>query len=223
MSASTCAIAYGDGNAPDVMEAVLTILREVGANIRIESVELGSRVYAMESSTGILPYAWPVLERSGVLLMAPVTPPEGKEVVDTATFIKEKMELAAADPLLFINPFTNQATARAYKNEHFAFFEPLYGEDELLPRGKSDPSPMLHAAIMMLVHVGEHRSATLTHNAWLVACEDGLNTKKGNRLEKLTEAIIERLGKRPASVAAVEYKAEPDEENAASQRTDSVV
>lgn len=71
-------VAYGDGIGPEIMEATLHILKEAGADISIETIEVGERVYNMGASSGILPSAWDTLRRNKVLLKAPITTPQGK-------------------------------------------------------------------------------------------------------------------------------------------------
>lgn len=71
-------VAYGDGIGPEIMEATLHVLREAAADITVESIEVGERVYHMGASSGILPSAWETLRRNKVLLKAPITTPQGK-------------------------------------------------------------------------------------------------------------------------------------------------
>lgn len=71
-------VAYGDGIGPEIMEATLHILREAGADITVETIEVGERVYHMGATSGILPSAWETLKRNKVLLKAPITTPQGK-------------------------------------------------------------------------------------------------------------------------------------------------
>jgi isocitrate dehydrogenase len=71
-------VAYGDGIGPEIMDATLRILREAGAKLAIESIEVGERVYNMGASSGILPSSWESLRRTKVLLKAPITTPQGK-------------------------------------------------------------------------------------------------------------------------------------------------
>lgn len=71
-------VAYGDGIGPEIMEATLHVLREAGARIEIETIEVGERVYNMGATSGILPAAWDTLRRNKILLKAPITTPQGK-------------------------------------------------------------------------------------------------------------------------------------------------
>lgn len=70
-------VAYGDGIGPEIMEAVLYILSEARANIQIETIEVGQRYYENGVSTGIPPVAWESINRTKVLLKAPITTPQG--------------------------------------------------------------------------------------------------------------------------------------------------
>lgn len=70
-------VAYGDGIGPEIMEATLEILREAGAKLVIETIEIGQKLYEKGVTTGIPPYAWETMKRNKVLLKAPITTPQG--------------------------------------------------------------------------------------------------------------------------------------------------
>ncbi|MDR0772730.1 MAG: isocitrate dehydrogenase [Wolbachia pipientis] len=71
-------VAYGDGIGPEIMEVVLSILREAEAKISIDVIEIGERVYSKEWSHGISPSGWESIERTKILLKSPTTTPQGK-------------------------------------------------------------------------------------------------------------------------------------------------
>ena len=70
-------VAYGDGIGPEIMGATLHILREAGARIDTEVIEIGEKVYLRGNSAGIDPSAWESLRRTKVFLKAPITTPQG--------------------------------------------------------------------------------------------------------------------------------------------------
>jgi isocitrate dehydrogenase len=69
-------VAYGDGIGPEIMEATLRILREAGAKLSIETIEVGEKQYKTGNTTGIPSTAWESLRRTKVLLKAPITTPQ---------------------------------------------------------------------------------------------------------------------------------------------------
>ncbi|MGL9725681.1 MAG: isocitrate dehydrogenase [Wolbachia sp.] len=71
-------VAYGDGIGPEIMEAVLSILREAEAKISIDIIEIGRSVYSKKWSHGISPSGWESIERTKILLKSPTTTPQGK-------------------------------------------------------------------------------------------------------------------------------------------------
>ncbi|WP_250294944.1 isocitrate dehydrogenase [Wolbachia endosymbiont of Oedothorax gibbosus] len=71
-------VAYGDGIGPEIMEAVLSILREAEAKISIDIIEIGELIYNKEWSHGISPSGWESIERTKILLKSPTTTPQGK-------------------------------------------------------------------------------------------------------------------------------------------------
>ena len=70
-------VAYGDGIGPEIMDAVLYILKEVKAPINIETIEVGEKLYKRNYSSGIADDTWDSIARTKVLLKAPITTPLG--------------------------------------------------------------------------------------------------------------------------------------------------
>jgi isocitrate dehydrogenase len=70
-------VAYGDGIGPEIMEATLEILKEAGAKLVIETIEIGEKLYEKGVTTGIPPAAWETMKRNKILLKAPITTPQG--------------------------------------------------------------------------------------------------------------------------------------------------
>jgi isocitrate dehydrogenase len=70
-------VARGDGIGPEIMEAVLHILKEAGAALEIEEIQIGEKVYLRGVSAGIEASAWESLLRTRVFLKAPITTPQG--------------------------------------------------------------------------------------------------------------------------------------------------
>ena len=96
-------------------------------------------------------------------------------------------------------------------------FEAIHGSaPDIAGRGVANPSGMLNGAVMMLVHLGMPRVAEAVQNAWLATLEAGLHTadvfqtgvsERQVTTEQFTDAVIERLGDKPATLPAVEYGA----------------
>src|SRR5205807_2719797 len=70
-------VAYGDGIGPEIMKAALHILKEAGAKLELEKIEIGEKVYLAGNTTGIDASAWESLRRTRVFLKAPITTPLG--------------------------------------------------------------------------------------------------------------------------------------------------
>jgi isocitrate dehydrogenase len=70
-------VAYGDGIGPEIMTAVLKILTAAGADIAPEVIDVGEKVYLSGNTSGIPDDAWRSLQRTKVLLKAPITTPLG--------------------------------------------------------------------------------------------------------------------------------------------------
>ena len=70
-------VAYGDDIGPEIMEATLHILKEGGAPLEIEKIDIGEKVYLAGNPAGIEPNAFESLRRTKVFLKAPITTPQG--------------------------------------------------------------------------------------------------------------------------------------------------
>jgi len=70
-------VAKGDGIGPEIMNATLDIILAAGANVEIEEIEVGEKVYLAGNSSGIAPEAWETIRRNKIFLKAPITTPQG--------------------------------------------------------------------------------------------------------------------------------------------------
>ncbi|HLH61370.1 MAG TPA: NADP-dependent isocitrate dehydrogenase [Ktedonobacteraceae bacterium] len=103
-----------------------------------------------------------------------------------------------------------------------AMFEAIHGSaPRRAGQNIANPSGLLLAAVMMLVHINQPDVATLVHNAWLRTIEDGIHTydiyvegvskeKVGTR--EFAEAVIARLGQKPQILKEVHYTTAPQHE-----------
>src|SRR5438132_11628871 len=76
-TATPITVAHGDGIAPEIMAATLHILKEAGARLDIDTIEVGEKVYLTGNTSGIAPSSWDSLRRTKVFLKAPITTPQG--------------------------------------------------------------------------------------------------------------------------------------------------
>ncbi|HPN18192.1 MAG TPA: NADP-dependent isocitrate dehydrogenase [Chitinophagales bacterium] len=71
-------IAKGDGIGPEIMDATLDILKAAGAQLEIDEIEVGEKVYLVGNPAGIESTSWDVIRKNKVFLKAPITTPQGK-------------------------------------------------------------------------------------------------------------------------------------------------
>jgi len=100
-----------------------------------------------------------------------------------------------------------------------AMFEAIHGSaPRRAGQNIANPSGLLLAAVMMLVHISQPDVATLVHNAWLRTVEDGIHTydiyvegvsKAKVGTKEFAEAVIARLGQQPHMLKAVKYTTAP--------------
>jgi isocitrate dehydrogenase len=70
-------VANGDGIGPEIMAATLQVIQAGGAQLDIETIQIGEKVFLSGNTTGIEPSAWESLRRTKVFLKAPITTPQG--------------------------------------------------------------------------------------------------------------------------------------------------
>jgi isocitrate dehydrogenase len=345
-------VAKGDGIGPEIMDATLRILEKAGANLAIEEIDIGEKVYLKGITAGIEQDSWESLRRTKVFLKAPITTPQGggfkslnvttrktlglyanvRPCISYAPYIKSahpKMDVTiireneedlyagiehrqSADVYQCLKLITRPGTQKiiryafeyavAHKrkkvtcftkdnimkltdglfhkvfdevaaqypdieNEHWivdigaakladtpeafdvvvlpnlygdilsdvaaqiagsvglagsanigdhcAMFEAIHGSaPRRAGQNLANPSGLLLAGVMMLVHIDQPDVAELVHNAWLKTIEDGIHTydvytegassrKVGTK--EFADAVIERLSERPQKLKAVDY------------------
>jgi isocitrate dehydrogenase len=99
-------VAYGDGIGPEIMEATLHILKEAGAKLAIEKIEIGEKVYLSGNTSGIDPSAWDSLRSTKVFLKAPITTPQGGGYKSLNVTVRKTLGLYAnVRPCVSYHPF----------------------------------------------------------------------------------------------------------------------
>ncbi len=96
-----------------------------------------------------------------------------------------------------------------------SMFEAIHGSaPRRAGQNLANPSGLLHGGLLMLAHIGQGEVAQTVHNAWLSTIEDGIHTydiyEQGVSRQKVgtkefADAVIERLGRKPQQLKAVEY------------------
>jgi isocitrate dehydrogenase len=70
-------VAKGDGIGPEIMDATLKIIIAAGAELEIDEIEVGEKVYLSGNTSGIATESWDIIRRNKVFLKAPITTPQG--------------------------------------------------------------------------------------------------------------------------------------------------
>ena len=96
-----------------------------------------------------------------------------------------------------------------------AMFEAIHGSAPTIAgKNVANPSGLLQAAVMMLVHVDQTEPAELIRNAWLRTIEDGVHTADIRLADtdnpvvgtkEFAQAVIDRLGQKPRRLQAVNF------------------
>ncbi len=103
-------VAHGDGIGPEIMDATLRIIQAAGAQIEIEEIKIGEKVYLSGNTAGIEPSAWESLRRTKVFLKAPITTPQGGGFKSLNVTTRKTLGLYAnVRPCITYNPFVQSS------------------------------------------------------------------------------------------------------------------
>lgn len=106
MSNTPITVAKGDGIGPEIMDATLHILKEAGARLDIEEIEIGEKVYLAGNSAGIAQSSIESLLRTKVFLKAPITTPQGGGFKSLNVTTRKMLGLYAnVRPCVAYNPY----------------------------------------------------------------------------------------------------------------------
>jgi len=95
MSKTPITVAYGDGIGPEIMEATLNVITAAGAQLDIEEIEIGEKVYLKGVTSGIEESSWESLQRTKVFLKAPITTPQGSGFKSLNVTVRKMLGLYA--------------------------------------------------------------------------------------------------------------------------------
>lgn len=99
--------------------------------------------------------------------------------------------------------------------KEIAMFEAIHGSaPDIAGKEMANPSGLINAAVMMLVHIGLPKHAEKIRNAWLCAIEQGFHTAdiygKGQSTQKVgtsefAQKVIDNLGNTPQYLKKTEF------------------
>lgn len=99
--------------------------------------------------------------------------------------------------------------------EREAMFEAIHGSaPRRAGQNMANPSGLILASVLMLLHVNLPEEAAKVHNAWLCTIEDGIHTydiyeegisKQKVGTKEFAKAVIDRLGKKPEKLKVAHY------------------
>jgi isocitrate dehydrogenase len=94
--------------------------------------------------------------------------------------------------------------------DEYAMFEAIHGSaPDIADKNIANPSGLIQASVMMLVHLGQNEVANKIRNALFKTIEDGMHTsdiydaktsKKKLSTDEFTDEIIKRLGQEPSKL-----------------------
>jgi isocitrate dehydrogenase len=99
-------IAKGDGIGPEIMDATLAIILAAGAQLDIDEIDVGEKVYLAGNTSGISTESWNSIRRNKVFLKAPITTPQGGGYKSLNVTTRKMLGLYAnVRPCMSLHPF----------------------------------------------------------------------------------------------------------------------
>lgn len=101
-------VAHGDGIGPEIMKSTLAIMEAAGAQLEIDHIEVGEKVYLSGNTSGISDEAWESIRHNKVLLKAPITTPQGGGYKSLNVTMRKSLGLFAnVRPCRSMHPFVS--------------------------------------------------------------------------------------------------------------------
>ncbi len=101
--------------------------------------------------------------------------------------------------------------------EDYAMFEAIHGSaPDIAGQDIANPTGLINAAVMMLIHIGQNEVAAKIRNALYKTIEDGVHTadvynsqtsKKKVGTKEFTQAVIANLGQKPSQLPVADFSA----------------
>lgn len=101
-------VAKGDGIGPEIMDATLNILKAAGAQIEVDEIQVGEKVYLSGNTSGISDESWDIIRKNKVFLKAPITTPQGGGYKSLNVTTRKFLGLYSnVRPCLSLHPFVS--------------------------------------------------------------------------------------------------------------------
>jgi len=101
-------VAKGDGIGPEIMDATLEIILAAGAQLEIDEIEVGEKVYLAGNTSGISNESWSTIRQNKVFLKAPITTQQGGGYKSLNVTTRKFLGLYAnVRPCMSLHPFVS--------------------------------------------------------------------------------------------------------------------
>ncbi len=114
----------------------------------------------------------------------------------------------------------------------YAMFEAIHGSaPDIAGQNIANPTGLINAAVMMLVHLGQNEVASKIRNALYKTIEDGIHTadiynstasKRRVGTKEFTESVIANLGQKPSQLPIADYSSSNNKTEIKSEKVASV-
>ncbi len=195
------AVAHGDGIGPEIMEAVLRILKAAEAPLRYETVKIGKDAYEAGNTSGITPEAWETIRRTDVLLKAPITTPQGGGYKSLNVTLRKSLNLYAN-----VRPMKSYAPFVASRHPEMDLVIVRENEEDLYAGIEHQQTPEVAQVLKLITRPGSERIVRYAFEYARAYGRKKVTCMTKDNIMKLTDGLFHRV----FDEVAAEY---PDIEN----------
>lgn len=194
-------IANGDGIYPNIINSSLCVLRDSGANVHFDFVEVGLRAFHHGFENGVPNSCMETILRNKIFLKSPTIDKNNKhhrlESLNEENIFEYNIDLSEIE-----TEFSPLGCKITY-NQHLAIFEPqLDNKFDIGFCNNSKVVDILLAFSLMLSYVGDYEASDKIANSVLHTIEqndfDDENANNGSSIDNFCQRIIDNLSCRPS-------------------------
>ncbi len=145
-------VAPGDGVGPEIMDAVLRIMKAAEVPLEYDKVELGQAVYGKGITSGIPSEFWDLMRRNGVLLKSPISTPQGKGFKSVNVTIRKTLNLFAN-----VRPCKSYAPVVASSHPGMNLVIVRENEEDLYAGIEHRQTPEVHQVLKLVTRPGSEK------------------------------------------------------------------
>lgn len=188
MSNQTISVAHGDGIGPEIMDAVISILKAANARLDYEPVTVGEQVYLTGNTSGITDDAWASINRNKIMLKAPITTPQGGGYKSINVTIRKTLGLYAN-----VRPVRSFHPVIPSKSEKMDLVIIRENEEDLYAGIEYQQTPEVTMALKLITRPGSERLIRFGFEYARTVGRNHVTCMTKDNIMKLTDGLFHKI------------------------------